>query len=293
MNKQKNVTYLLSFIIFPSALGMQLAKRPSHLKKKFIRTIIGRSPELCAMRETWHINNSPQEVVDISQGKIKIKEEIPVGKRYGTAHNYAFTKLMGIVGKAPKILNIKGQEEYYYDGYLKMSEFLDARSEAQPGDFAVYVCEDEKGEIEITHTGIVIGDDCIESKWGPTHAIFEHPTWYVPAQFGNRVWYFRLKISGADLLAEIQKRLQQKEIKERYNLLAKHYQQELFDNIKKYEQDRDISHARKMYGLLEYEMNVHLDVPDENGVTPLMHAERMGCEMLKELFATYQKYNNE
>jgi hypothetical protein len=269
---------------------MQLIKKPARFKKNFIRTIINQSQELDVIRKTWHINNSPQEVVDISQGKIKIKEEISVGKRYGTAHNYAFTKAMGIVGKAPRILNVRGQEEYYYDGYLKVSEFFDAHREGQPGDFAVYISEDEKGEIEITHTGIVISDDCIESKWGPTNAVFEHPIWYVPAQFGNRVWYFRLKISGAELLAEIQKKLQQKEIKERYDLLAKHCQQELFDNLKKYEQDKNISHVRKIYQSLEYDMNVHLDVPDENGITPLMHGERIGCEILNNMFEIYQAH---
>ncbi len=294
MYKQKLFTYSLALIISPSIIGMQLTKRPFNVNKKFIRNVIGRSPELCAIRQKWSINNSPQEVVDISQGKIVIKEEIPYGKRYGTCHNYAFTKTMGIVGQAPKILNILGQTDYYGDDYLKAFHFFDILEPAaalQPGDLAIYLKQNEKGLKEITHTGIVVSDDCIESKWGPIRGIFEHPIWYVPEGFGDHCRYLRLKISGDNLLVKIQKRLQQKQVKKRYDILARRAQQQLFDNIKEYEQNKCSLNASKIYTSLEYNMNVHLDIPDAHGITPLMHAERIGCEDLQELFAAYQKYN--
>ncbi|HEX4068502.1 MAG TPA: hypothetical protein VHX42_00230, partial [Candidatus Babeliales bacterium] len=161
----KKYTYILSLIIFPSIFTMQITKVPLSLKKKFVRTTINKSPELDAIRKKFRFYSSPQEVVDISQGKIVIKEEIPLGKRYGTCHNYAFTKLMGIVGKAPQKLNILGQKDYYGDNYLKIYEFFDFLEPGvalQPGDLAVYVRQDEKGFKDVTHTGIVVGDDCIE-----------------------------------------------------------------------------------------------------------------------------------
>ena len=299
MHKYTYFTYLLSLIIFSSAFGMQLTKRPSSLKQKFIRTAIAKSPELDAIRQkldrgTWDGKNGPQEVVDISQGKIRIKEEIPYGKRCGSCHNYVFTKKMRIVGDAPRILNILGQNDYYEGNYLKIYKFFDLLEPGavvQPGDLAVYLKQNEKGFKEIAHTGIVVNDDCIESKWGTIRAVFEHPLWYVPVKFGDHCRYFRPKISGDDLLVEVQKKLQQKQIKKRYDTLAWRAQKQLFDNIKQYEQDQLRDNFGEIYSTLEFNMNVHLDIPDENGITPLMHAERIGCETLKEMFEIYQKYN--
>lgn len=285
----------LSCLIVTSSFGMQLVKKPFHFKKNFIRTAIAKSAELDAMRKTWRINNSPQDIVDISQGKIVIKEEILLGKRYGTCHNYAFTKLMGIIGKTPKVLNIRGQKDYYGDHYLKTYDFFDLLAPGaslQAGDLAVYILEDENGLVEdVTHTGIVVGDDCIESKWGPIPAVFEHPIWYVPANFGDCCLYLRSKMNGSDLLASIQKRLQQKRVKKRYDVLALAAQKALCNAIERYEQNKFDENFDEICTLLEYHMNVYLDVPDENGVTPLVHAEKIGCEKLKKLFAAYQKYN--
>jgi hypothetical protein len=244
--------------------------------------------------------------VDISQGKIRIKEEIPYGKRYGVCHNYVFTKLMGIVGRAPKVLNIRGQRDYYTyaritdDGKeelygLNITEFFDSIDErsVQPGDIAVYVSDDTEKSLSdrITHTGEVIDNNYIESKWGPIHAIFEHPTTYVPACFGKYIIYMRLNIEKPRLLAAVQEKLNQEPIRKKYAELACENQRELFDNLKKYEESRALIYGQEICKSLEYDMNVHLDVPDENGITPLMHAERIGCEGLQKLFAAYQKYN--
>jgi hypothetical protein len=280
-------------------IGMQLIKKPTPVKKNFIRTVIGKSLELDAIRQKldigkWDGRNGPQEIVDISQGNIRIKEKIPYGKRYGSCHNYAFTKKMGIVGQAPKTLNILGQTDYYGDDYLKICKFFDLLEPGavvQPGDIAVYLRQNEKGFKEIAHTGIVVNDDCIESKWGTIRAVFEHPLWYVPVKFGDHCRYFRPKIGGNDLLVKVQKKLQQKQIKKRYDTLAWCAQKQLFDNIKQYEQDQLRDNFGEIYSTLEFNMNTHLDIPDENGVTPLMHAQRIGCVKLQEMFAIYQKYN--
>jgi hypothetical protein len=300
MHKQTIFTYSLSCLIVTSNLGMHLTKIPSNIKKKFIRTVIKQSPELDTIRQQWHINNTPQEAVDISQGKIRIKEEVPHGKRYGVCHNYAFTKLMGIVGK-PKILNILGQKDYYAGlqankaygvNILEFFDIVDGKS-MQPGDIAMYIADNKEENFlnRIMHTGIVVGDDCIESKWGPISAVFEHPIWYVPAQFGNHIIYNRLNIEKSRLLEVIQERLNQESVKETYAECAHKHQQELFDRIKQYEQDKSSINGSKIFMSLEYDMNVHLDVPDENGITPLMHAERIGCEDLKDFFAAYQQYS--
>lgn len=280
---------------------MHITKIAPGMKKKFVRNVINQSEELDIMRQKWRVKDSPQDVVNISQGKIIIKEEIPLGRRYGTCHNYAFTKLMGIVGKAPKVLNIPGLEDYYA-GLFKDKEYgvsiieffdvIDGKS-VRPGDIIMYISSEREKDLlhRITHTGIVVGDDCIESKWGPIRAVFEHPIWYVPAAFGNRAIYGRLKMSGPDLLKAVQKRLQQKSVKEIYDAEACHEQQLLFDKIKQYEQNRWFEKAYQIYHGLEYNMNIQINAPDENGLTPRMHAKKMQCERLEELFAAYEEYN--
>ncbi len=282
--------HLLSCLIVTSSFGMQIIKKP--FKKSFIRTAINKSAELDVMRATWGSNHSPEEVVEISQGKIVIKEEITLGKRYGVCHNYVFTKLMGIVGKAPKVLNISGCTDYYGDDYLNIwnfFEFLELDAVLQPGDVAVYLLKNED-KCAIRHTGIVVGDDCIESKWGIIAAVFEHPIWYVPEVFGNHCRYLRPKISGSELLVKVQQRLQEKEIKERYDDWAQNAQKQLFHNIKQYEQDRSDESFYQIYKILECDMNTHIDVPDEHGITPLMYVENIGCEKLKEFFAEYEAH---
>jgi hypothetical protein len=298
MRTQKLLIYSLSLIIINQTLGMQINKIPLGMKKKFVRTAINKSKELDTMRQTWSPKDSPQDVVGISKGKITIKERIAQGKRYGTCHNYAFTSLMGIVGKAPSLLNIMGQKDYYADAYINSSEFFELRKPDAPmhqGDLVVYFSKDEKGSFDdITHAGIVVGDDCIESKWGSIPAVFEHPVWYVPTSFGNHCFYYKLKVSGPDLLAEVQKRSQQKWVKKRYDVLARYAQQGFVDSIKEYGKHiypLEIDRLRDILLKLEYRMDIHLNKPDEHGITPLMHAEKIGCEHLKSLFAAYDKYN--
>jgi hypothetical protein len=304
--KQVSFIYLLFFTMSFSLVGMHITTRKIGTKKSLFncRNLINKSDELDIIRQKFDKKNSPQDIKNISQGKIVIKEEIPLGKRYGTCHNYAFTKLMGIVGKAPKVLNIPGLEDYYA-GLLKDKEYgvsiveffdpvaNDGPNPKQPGDIIMYISPDKEKDLlqRITHTGIVVGDDCIESKWGPIRAVFEHPIWYVPACFGNMVIYGRLKMSGPDLLKAVQKRLQQDAVKEMYGAQAYHAQQLFFDKIKQYEQNRWLDKAYEIYDELEYNMNVHIDVPDENGLTPRMHAKKMQCERLEELFAAYEKFN--
>lgn len=292
---RKLLIYSLSFIIINSTLGMQLTKIPSGIKKKFVRSVINISPELDIMRQKWNRPNYPQDVVDISQGEIVIKEKIARGKRYGTCHNYAFTKKMGIVGKAPSLLNIRGGcEDYYGVSYINVLDFFkfvkaDDSDPMQPGDIIVYAKNEERWDI--THTGIVRGDDCIESSWGEIPAVFEHPIWYVPAGFGNYVMYGRLTMSESDFLAAVQKRSQQKWVRKRYDVLARYAQQRFVDSIKEYGKHIYPLELERLFDILtrlDNRMDIHLNIPDEYGVTPLMHAERIGCEHLKTMLAAYE-----
>ena len=289
---------ILSLIITTPILGMQLAKTSSSMKKKFVRTILDKSPELDIMRQKWECPHSLQDVVDISQGKIVIKEKIARGKRYGTCHNYAFTTLMGIAGKAPSLLNIRGGcEDYYGANYIDVLEFFkfvknDDSDPMQPGDIIIYV-KDYKG-LNITHTGIVRSNDCIESTWGTIPAVFEHPIWHVPAGFGNYFMCGRLIMSESEFLAAVQKKSQQKWTRKKYDVLARYAQQRFVDSIKEYGKHihpLEIDRLFHILTCLDNRMDIHLNVPDENGVTPLMLADEIGCEHLKKLFAEYAAHN--
>ena len=255
--------------------------------------IINKSEKLDSIRQAFSINDSPQDVKNISHGAISIKEEIPLGKRYGVGHNYIFTKLMGIVGKAPSLLNITGQREYYAANGINILEFFDPvpKDNHQLNDTIMYVSTDTWPDNihQITHTGSVVSNDLIESKWGPIRAIFEHPTWYVPQQFGNNAYYLRPKITGPALLQAVQNKLAQESVKKIYDSINSASQQALFALINQPEDEN--YYYNKIYTALEYNMNIHLNVPDKNGVTALMHAEELVYERLIDLFAAYQKFN--
>lgn len=303
----KFLIYPLFFTISISLVGMQVAtKRLGASKVALLKysNLLNKSEELDVIRKKFDIKNSPQEVRDISQGMITIKEEISLGRRYGVCHNYAFTKLMGIVGKAPKVLNITGTIDYY-EGATQItdSEFVESgvnildffdvlgvNTFRQMGDIVVYVSGEKEKDLlhRITHTGIFIGDDYVESKWGPIPAVFEHPLRCVPACFGNHIMYARLKMSGPELLEAVQKRLDQNTVKEEYQKHACHNQQELFDLIKRYEHNESVENIYEIYKHLEMNMNVQINLTDQNGLTPSMHAERIGCDELQQLFEAYE-----
>jgi hypothetical protein len=295
-NTHKFLTYSLFLTTSTAVFSMNIAITKFCSKKittPRYSTIINKSKKLDSIRQAFSINNSPQNIKDISQGIISIKEEIPLGKRYGVCHNYAFTKLMGIVGKAPSLLNITGQREYYAANGINILNFFEPapKDNLQLNDVIIFVSTDTWPDSisQITHTGIVISDDRIESKWGPIPAVFEHPTWYVPQQFGNNAYYLRPKITGNALLQAVQKKLQKKSVKKIYDSINNASQQALFALINQPEDEN--YYYNKIYSALEYNMNIHINVPDENGLTALMHAERLGYERLIDLFTAYEKFN--
>lgn len=258
--------------------------------------LIHKSEELDVIRQKFGIENSCQDVIDVSEGKIVIKKTIPLGTRYGICHNYAFTNLMGIVGKASTVLNITGQLDYYARDCVDILNFFGpVHGAVQPGDIIIYVSNNIP-----THTGIVTGHDCIESKWGVIRAVFEHPTWYVPADFGDQAYYLRPKINGHELRVAVQNRLKQESIKKRYDAEGRLEQQALYALIKDHQQfyrddnrDKIDDSIHEIYTQLECRMNMHINVPDENGLTPYMHAEKIGCKKLQHLFAAYERVMNE
>jgi hypothetical protein len=282
----------LFLIISPFSFSMQLTQ------KKFIvgriatlkySSLINRSEKLDKMRQAFTNVSSIEKIINISEGAIAA-EEITVGKRYGTCHNYAFTTLMGITGKAPALLNIVGQHDYYsFNGINILDFFSNAPIPHQPGDIIVYNTAGH-GPIEsinqITHTGIVVGDDLIKSKWGTREVVLVHPTWYVPTIYGNRGTYYRPKITGQMLFKAVKERLEQTEVKELYDQFACTNQQYLFDLINNY-QEKDVTF--RIWECLEMAMNVHVNVPDKNGLTVRMLAKKRGNKKIIKLLAAYDE----
>lgn len=286
MNNTKNILYILFFSTATCSFGMHITS--TFLTKKTIyqkySSCIKKSDKLDAIRKAFSRKNSPQDIINISEGVIRIKEQIPLGKRYGTCHNYAFTTLMGITGKAPELLNIEGRLDYYASNGINILDFFDyAPVPRQPGDIILYKANNKPltNINQITHTARVIGDDLIESKWGAINAVFEHPTWYVPASFGNMATYYKPKITGQELLTAVQNRLAQLAVKELYDAHACEDQQYLFDLIHRRSGNADI------WKFLENYMNVHVDLPDKDGITARMYAEKIGDRQLIDLLLAY------
>src|SRR5436190_12296668 len=98
--------YLFFSIISINTACMYFKDISSDQKKFFLKYCLyveRKDKKLDKIREELDELDSIQEIIDISKRKIVVKENVNYGKRYGTCHNYAFTKLMGIVGKAPTL----------------------------------------------------------------------------------------------------------------------------------------------------------------------------------------------
>lgn len=253
-------------------------------------SLINRSEKLDKMRQAFTNVSSIEKIINISEGAIAA-EEITVGKRYGTCHNYVFTTLMGITGKAPVLLNIVGQHDYYsFNGINILDFFSNAPIPHQPGDILIYNTAARDQPItsinQITHTGIVVGDDLIKSKWGTREGVLVHPTWYVPTIYGNRGTYYRLKVTGEALFKAVKERLAQPEVKELYDQIAQNDQQELFDLINNYQRE-DVIYC--IWKHLELHMNVHVNMPNKDGLTARMLAKKRGNKKIIKLLAAYDE----
>lgn len=230
-----------------------------------------------------------REVIKVDP-KITIVKEIAPAERYGVCHHYAFSRVMDIVGK-PNILNVAGRLDYFSLHFVDILRFFSAVLDPQPGDIAIYTLNNGLSQEEsIRHTGFVVENGYIESKWGVMKAIFRHPVWHVPSSYGNNIVYMRTKYTGKELLQAIEKRLSNKNVKKRYDKLSLHVHKTLFayaahrPNVfmpnKNY-------YANNVYELLERNMNVCIDQPDEEGRTALMLTAAVGDKACARLLLRY------
>jgi len=58
-------------------------------------------------------------------------------------------------------------------------------AEAAPGDVVVYFHKEA-----VTHAAVVVEEQTYRSKWGGNE-VHQHGLWEVPAQYGDRVRYYR------------------------------------------------------------------------------------------------------
>ena len=159
---------------------------------------------------------------------IQILEEQPEDKRYGTCHNYAISKQLGLKGQIPETLPIKGEEDWHTVlNFTK--QYCEEISTPQPGDLVTYypynksltptelIGEDgiidfvkypeHNNADDITHTGIVHDNGLVESKWGQYAHILLHPTFHVPASYGNHIKYHRLNRPTNEIIEDIKQRI--------------------------------------------------------------------------------------
>lgn len=68
--------------------------------------------------------------------------------------------------------------------YLLEEELLEESLSPQAGDMIFY-----SDDHQITHAGVCIGGNTIESKWGEGN-LWRHGLWEVPALYGNNIQYY-------------------------------------------------------------------------------------------------------
>lgn len=128
---------------------------------------------------------------------IKIVERIPEGKRYGVCHNYAITKILGAQ------FNIPGREDWHDN--LNFLDYCEKVSVPQVGDLAIYKFDEQSSGV--LHTGLVCGDNCVESKMGTDPFIVQHSPSMVPFCYGNHVEYHRLVKPKKEVIVDLQKKI--------------------------------------------------------------------------------------
>jgi hypothetical protein len=119
----------------------------------------------------------------------------PIGRYTCFVHVFGFTEKPEYVAIARWGFNgqFAGPEfAHWMIDHQELKEVSEA--EAQPGDMVMYF--NDEGRLK--HTGIYLGVNRVESKWGKGH-LFEHDLFAVPESYGTTVKYFR-KIPGEDVL---------------------------------------------------------------------------------------------
>lgn len=137
---------------------------------------------------------------------ITIIEEQPINKRYGTCHNYAISKKLGLKGKISKTFPIIGIEDWYKILHFT-KKYCHEVSTPQKGDLVTY--HDNPYSPTINHTGLVYDDGIVESKWGIETEILIHPTFYVPPRYGKHVKYHRINKETNEIIEDLKKTISQ------------------------------------------------------------------------------------
>jgi hypothetical protein len=115
-----------------------------------------------------------------------------IGDTTRVCHDYAIGTSIGKFGEFPP------QHQYWYSAHniLKHYEKTDS---PQKGDLVVYRTNSLLFRLQyntaIQHTGLVEEDGMVKSKWALDPHIYTHPTFCIPASYGETVSYYRKKDS--------------------------------------------------------------------------------------------------
>jgi hypothetical protein len=127
-------------------------------------------------------------------------------ERYGECHNYAISKKLGLVGKIPEILPIAGLGDWHT--IFKFTEnYCEEVAIPQKGDLITYY--DDSTSTTVLHTGLVLDDDMVESKWSTFPEVLAHPTFHIPANWGNHVRYHRIIKPTEEIIEDIKNKIPQ------------------------------------------------------------------------------------
>jgi hypothetical protein len=159
---------------------------------------------------------------------IKILEEQPAGMRYGNCHNYAISKTLGLKGHIPETFPIMGQQDWH-DTLEFTKKYCKEVSIPQKGDLVTYHDPKSMFPQEVLHTGLVYDDGIVEDKWGASTQVFTHPTFDLPAFYGNNIKYHRIIKPTDEIIEDIKTTIPQCDYKTECtdwnNILVNHAEQ--------------------------------------------------------------------
>ncbi|HEX4068765.1 MAG TPA: ankyrin repeat domain-containing protein, partial [Candidatus Babeliales bacterium] len=125
-------------------------------------------------------------------------------ERYGECHNYAISKKLGLVGKIPETLPIAGLNDWHTT--FKFTEnYCKEVAIPKKGDLITYY--DDSTSTEVLHTGLVLDNDMVESKWSTFPEVLAHPTFHIPANWGNHVRYHRIIKPTEEIIEDIKNKI--------------------------------------------------------------------------------------
>ncbi|MBA2727726.1 MAG: hypothetical protein H0U49_06095 [Parachlamydiaceae bacterium] len=131
-------------------------------------------------------NIERRKIVDEYSGNI-LNSKLPEIKHlsyikfFGVCHHYAFGRILSTYGMCKDMPS----PEIYGKKILK--KYFTVTTSPQKGDLVVYYYSSS-----ITHWGIYLGSDMVESKWG-SGSVYRHAIFDAPSEYGVTARCFRLK----------------------------------------------------------------------------------------------------